>query len=135
MRPKEIELVALLESGDLDYAWFYESLARASGVRYVQLPGAVDLGSAEQRATYATAMVRVIGGSASDTVTMNGAPIRYAFSIPLNATRPALAERFAVFLLSNAGRQALRTEFLAPLDSAGATGDGVPGPVRALLIR
>ena len=36
MRPKEIELVALLESGDLDYAWFYESMARASGVKHVQ---------------------------------------------------------------------------------------------------
>jgi molybdate/tungstate transport system substrate-binding protein len=135
MRPKEIELVALLESGDLDYAWFYESMARASGMRYLQLPGAIDLGSSEHRATYATASVRVIGSSASDTVTMTGAPIRYAFSIPLKAARQALAERFAAFLLSDAGRQTLRTEFLTPLDSADATGDGVPESVRAALIR
>ena len=90
MRPKEIELVALLESGDLDYAWFYESMARASGVRYVQLPASVDLSNADERATYAAASVRVIGASARDTVTMQGAPIRYAFSIPLKATHPAL---------------------------------------------
>ena len=116
MRPKEIELVALLESGDLDYAWFYESMARASGVRYVQLPSSVDLSNADDRATYATANVRVIGASARDTVTMHGAPIRYAFSIPLKAAHPALGERFAEFLLTD-GRRALQSEFLSTPDS------------------
>lgn len=135
MRPKEIELVALLESGDLDYAWFYESMARASGVRHVQLPAEIDLSSTTHAATYARASVRVIGTSAGDTVTMSGAPIRYAFSIPLKAAHTTVAERFAEFLLSNAGQQALRSEFLTPLAAADAVGEGIPGGVRAALIR
>lgn len=135
MRPKEIELVALLESGDLDYAWFYESMARASGMRYVQLPSAVDLGTTDQRASYALASVRVIGGSVGDTVTMRGAPIRYAFSVPLKASHPALAERFAEFLLSDAGRRALRAEFLSALDAPDAVGENVPETVRSSLAR
>lgn len=133
MRAKEIELVALLESGDLDYAWFYESMARASGVRHLQLPAAIDLGSPEQRDRYATAAVRVIGASASDTVTMLGAPIRYAFSIPLKAAHPALAERFAEFLLSEAGRNALKGEFLAALPSPDAVGQGLPESLQRAL--
>lgn len=132
MRPKEIELVALLESGDLDFAWFYESMARASGVRYVQLPASVDLSDANERATYAMANVRVIGSSARDTVTMQGAPIRYAFSIPLKAGNAALGERFAAFLLGD-GRKALEGEFLSTLPSPDAVGTGVPQAVQAAL--
>ncbi len=134
MRPKEIELVALLESGDLDYAWFYESMARASGVRHVRLPAAIDLSSADLRESYALATVHVIGASARDTVTMQGAPIRYAFSIPLKASHPALAERFAAFLLSD-GRKALEGEFLTTLANPDAVGTGVPAAVQSALVR
>ena len=134
MRPKEIELVALLESGDLDYAWFYESMARASGVRYVRLPAAIDLSNADLRDSYAVASVRVIGSSAQDTVVMRGAPIRYAFSIPLQAGHRALAERFAAFLLSEGGK-ALEGEFLTTLSNPDAVGTGVPALVQSALSR
>jgi molybdate/tungstate transport system substrate-binding protein len=135
MRPKEIELVALLESGDLDYAWFYESMARASGVRYVRLPAAIDLGSIDQRDTYAQASVRVIGSSSADTVTMHGAPIRYAFSIPLHAAHAALAERFAAYLLSANGRRVLGREYLSTIDAPDAIGTNVPAAIQAALRR
>ncbi len=135
MRPKEIELVALLESGDLDYAWFYESMARASGVRYVRLPAAIDLGSIDQRDTYAQASVRVIGSSSADSVTMHGAPIRYAFSIPLHAAHAALAERFAAYLLSADGRRVLGREYLSTLDAPDAIGTNVPAAIQAALRR
>lgn len=135
MRPKEIELVALLESGDLDYAWFYESMARASGVRHVRLPDAIDLSNADLRDTYAQVSVRVIGASVRDTVTMRGAPIRYAFSIPVKAAHGALAERFSTFLLSEDGRRALEGQFLATLARPDAIGDGVPAIVQQALNR
>jgi molybdate/tungstate transport system substrate-binding protein len=135
MRPKEIELVALLESGDLDYAWFYESMARASGVRHVTLPAAIDLSTADNRDAYAQAAVRVIGSSVADTVIMRGAPIRYAFSIPLQAEHSALAERFVAYLLSVDGRRVLEREFLSTLDAPDAVGTGVPVMVQSALSR
>ena len=135
MRPKEIELVALLESGDLDYAWFYESMARASGVRYVQLPASIDLSNADSAASYAEATVRVIGASAGETVVMRGAPIRYAFSIPLQAEHSALGERFAAYLLSQDGKRVLESQFLATLPAADAVGTAVPVMVRSALNR
>ena len=133
MRPKEIELVALLESGDLDYAWFYESMARASGVRYVRLPAAIDLGTTEMRGTYAQAAVRVIGASASDTVTMNGAPIRYALAIPRQAAHAPVAERFVMFLLSDDGRRVLEREFLVTLETPEVRNEGLPASLDASL--
>lgn len=133
MRPKEIELVALLESGDLDYAWFYESMARASNMRFVRLPDAIDLGATAEASTYANATVRVVGASAGDTVTMVGAPIRYAFGIPRAAAHPELGARFAAWLLSPAGKAALEGEFLKTLATPDAVGDSVPAPVAAAL--
>lgn len=135
MRPKEIELVALLESGDLDYAWFYESMARASGVRHVRLPAAIDLSDDGQRDAYAQVNVRVIGSSAADTVTMRGAPIRYAFSIPLKAAHAPLAERFGAYLLSADGRRVLEREYLSTLATPDAIGTGVPAIVESALHR
>ena len=86
----------------------------------------------DERATYATANVRVIGSSASDTVIIQGAPIRYAFSIPLQAAHAALGERFAEFLLTD-GRRALEAEFLATLPNPDAAGTGVPTAVQSAL--
>jgi hypothetical protein len=85
--------------------------------------------------TYGQASVRVIGSSASDTVVMKGAAIRYAFSIPLKATHASLAERFSTFLLSEEGRRALEGQFLVTLPAADAVGTGVPEAVRASLNR
>jgi len=131
MRPKEIELVALLESGDLDYAWFYESMARASGLPYVRLPAAIDLGSPGHAEEYARASVNVLGKAAGETVVMTGAPIEYAFSIPTRAPHGSLATRFAVFLLSPAGRAALEAEYLPTLSRPEVIGEGAPAEVLA----
>lgn len=133
MRPKEIELVALLEAGELDYAWFYESMARAAKVRYVRLPDDLDLSTEAFAAEYANATVRVPGATVRDTVTMRGAPIRYAFSIPDSASHRALGERFAVFLLSQAGRAALESEYLATLPTGEPVGQGLPELVLSAL--
>ena len=133
MRPKEIELVALLEAGELDYAWFYESMARAAGLRYLTLPEAIDLSSQADSANYATASVRVRGATPSDTLELRGAPIRYAFSIPDAAPHATLAGRFAQFLLSPAGRAALESAFLPTLPVPEMVGTGAPAAVTAQL--
>jgi molybdate/tungstate transport system substrate-binding protein len=133
IRPVEIQLVALLEAGDLDYAWFYESMARASNLQFVQLAPALDLGDTGEAERYGTATVRVAGATAQDSVIMRGAPIRYAFGVPRAAAHPALGAQFAAFLLSPAGRAALEGEFLNTLEEPDAVGDSVPSAVTAAL--
>ncbi len=129
MRPKEIELVALLEAGELDYAWFYESMARAAGLRYLTLPHEIDLSNRDDSVSYAQATVRVRGAAMGQTVELRGAPIRYAFSIPEAAPHASLARRFGEFLTSDIGRAALESSFLPTLPQPEGVGPGVPSEI------
>lgn len=130
MRSKSAELVALLQAGELDYAWGYESVAQAAGLRYLTLHSAIDLSSAADSAFYGTVSVRVLGGAPGDTITMSGRPIRYAVSIPTSAPHHELAQQFVAWLLSARGRATLRAQHLDALDEAEFAGSSVPHAVR-----
>ena len=131
MRPKEADLVGLLQAGEMDYIWSYESLATAAGLKMVQLPPEIDLGSPADSALYATAAVRVRGTRAGDTVTFRGQPIVYALSIPKGAPHPAVGERFVAYLMSDAGKRVLRATGLDVLDEPLLVGSGAPPAVVA----
>jgi molybdate/tungstate transport system substrate-binding protein len=126
IRPKEVDLVALVQTGELDYIWQYESVARAAGLRFLELPPAIDLGDPTLDETYAGAAVRVAGRSPGDTITIAAQPIVYALSIPRGAPHPALAERFVAWLLGEDGRRILRTQFLDALPVPVIVGEGAP---------
>ncbi len=74
VRPKEADLVALPQAGELDYIWSYESIAQATGLRYVTLPTQIDLSNIADSAMYAVAAVRIAGMTPTDTITLRGAP-------------------------------------------------------------
>jgi molybdate/tungstate transport system substrate-binding protein len=126
VRPKEIDLVALLQTGELDYAFEYESVARGASLGFVPFPDSVSLGTMSDSAFYATATVRIVGRRPGDSITMRGEPIVYALSIPLRAPHPRLAERFVMYLMSDDGRRVLRANHLDALDSAAVSGEGAP---------
>ena len=126
VRPKEADLVGLLQAGEFDYIWSYESIAQGVGLRYVTLPTAVDLSSPSDSAAYAVASVRVAGKTPRDSLTMRGQPIMYAFTIPTRAPHPGIAMRFAVYLASPDGRRVLRGAKLDVLDRYTVVGSGAP---------
>jgi molybdate/tungstate transport system substrate-binding protein len=107
VRPKSSDLVALLQTGALDYAFAYESVARSAGLRWLSLPPSIDLGDETHAAEYARVTVRVPGASPGDTINVRGAPIRFALAIPRRAPHPAEGERLRDFLLSPIGRRLL----------------------------
>jgi molybdate/tungstate transport system substrate-binding protein len=116
VRPKEADLVGLLQAGELDYIWSYESLAKATDLKYVLLGDSVDLSNADHAAFYATASVSVRGATQGSRVEFTGEPIVYAFAVPRNAPNAALGQRFASFLVSDEGKAILRREGLDALD-------------------
>ncbi len=130
MRAKSAELVALLQAGELDYEFGYESVAQAAGLRYLTLPAAFDLSTDADSVAYSAVSVRVLGSQPGDTITMSGRAIRYAVSIPTDAPHHELAQQFVAWMLSARGRVALRAEHLDALDEAQFTGTGVPHAVR-----
>ena len=106
LRGASIQLVALLESGDLDCAFEYESVARQHGLEYVRLPATIDLGDEKLRDDYGPVEVKLdFRRFASVRPEFTGDVIRYAFTIPANAPDPELARQFAAFLLGPEGRR------------------------------
>lgn len=132
VRPKSAELVALLQAGELDYAWMYESAARGARLSFLALPPEVDLGRESMAAHYDSARVRVLGARMGDTIDVRGTPIRYGLSIPRRAEHAAAAESFLRFLFSAAGRRALRGEFLDVIDTLLVVGEQIPAAVLEL---
>jgi molybdate/tungstate transport system substrate-binding protein len=122
VRPREADQVGLLQTGSLDYAWTYESLANGFGLRFVRLPAAIDLGSLTDSAGYSKAVVRVPGRSRQDTLSLRGRPIVYGIGAATHAPHGAIAQRFLDFALSANGRRILRAHQLDVPDSIGWAG-------------
>jgi molybdate/tungstate transport system substrate-binding protein len=111
LRDASIELVALLESGDLDCAFEYESVARQHHLKYVRLPASIDLGEQRYAQTYHSVDVKLdFRRFASVRPEFRGDVIGYAFTIPANAPDPELARQFAAFLLGPEGRRILEAD-------------------------
>lgn len=130
VRPMEAALVALLQAGELDYIWSYESIAEAANLRYIRLPAEIDLSAVEHSGAYASASVRISGKTPRESTTVRGEPIVYGFTIPKGAPHPKLALRFASFLLSVDGRRVLRAAKLDALERPLFVGSDVPSGVR-----
>lgn len=115
VRPKSTDLIALLESGDMDYAFSYLSVAKQHGLPYVDLPPEINLGSVDHADRYRQVEVRISGREPGESLTRRGEPIVYGATIPKNSRDPALALEFMQFLLGPTGQAILREHGQPPL--------------------
>ena len=130
MRPKEADLTALVQAGELDYSWSYLSIAKAAGLRYVQLPPEVDLSDPKLADWYAQARVWTPGPRRSwgDSVEFRGEPIVYALTIPTAAPHPQTGQAFIRFIFSPEGQAILKDNGFMLLDKPMLGGPGKPPP-------
>ncbi|MGH2457640.1 MAG: extracellular solute-binding protein [Chloroflexota bacterium] len=103
----EEQLVARLQSGQLDAGIFYQIEAVEAGLPYLELPAAVNQGDPAQATHYATASYTDEKG-----VTYQGSPILYTVTIPSTARDRLGAESFVQFLFSAGGQKLLIQEGL-----------------------
>ncbi len=115
MRPKEVDLIALLESGDLDYAFEYMSIARQHGLNFIELSIEIDLSSNKFKDNYAKARVEIAGKKPGATIIKTGKPIIYGITIPKNAPHPELAIAWVSFLLSPEGMAIMEANGQPPI--------------------
>ena len=115
MRPKSVELIALLESGDLDYAFEYSSVAAQHNLNSVVLPPEIDLAHEEFKDFYAIAEVEIAGTEPGTTITKKGKPIVYGVTIPSNFPNQELAIAWVEFLLSDSGMAIMGTNGQPPV--------------------
>jgi molybdate/tungstate transport system substrate-binding protein len=115
MRPKSVDLIALLQSGDLDYAFEYSSVAQQQNLNYVTLPPEINLSDVDFEDFYAQAQVEIAGAEPGETITMVGKPIVYGVTIPKNFPRQELAIAWVDFLLSDQGMAIMEANFQTPI--------------------
>jgi molybdate/tungstate transport system substrate-binding protein len=135
LRTYSIQLLALLESGDLDYAFEYESVARQRGLRFLRLPPAIDMSSQDYSDTYHRVRVKMdFQRFASVAPAFEGMPIIYGVTIPGNALHRQEALTFLEFLLGPDGQRILRENYQPPLIPAVADFENrVPAALRSFL--
>ncbi len=99
IRPKEVDLLATLESGDIDFLFIYRSVAIQHSLKYITLPAQINLGNKEFANNYSKATVVVKGKKPGETITQTGETMVYGFTIPKNAPNKIVAEAFAKYFL------------------------------------
>jgi len=106
MRGSSVRLLGLLESGDLDYAFQYESVSRQHGLEFLALPPEINLSDEAHREDYARVRVRLaFQRFASVNPEFEGKAIAYGITIPTNAPHPDLAVEFIQFLVGPEGQR------------------------------
>ena len=117
IRGASIQLIALLESGDLDYAFEYESVIKQHKLLMLQLPDAVNLGA--ENVDYSQTTVEMdYQRFASVTPEFRGERIGYGITIPSNAPHPDEAALFIAFLLGPEGRSIMKADYQPLFDAA-----------------
>ncbi len=99
IRPKETDLLALLEANHLDYIFLYRSVAQQHKLPYITLPDELNLRNQDLDSLYATAKVETVGAKPGAKIIEVGEAMVYGVTIPLKSTNPEMAERFVRFLL------------------------------------
>jgi molybdate/tungstate transport system substrate-binding protein len=121
LRGASIELIALLESGDLDYAFEYKSVIQQHNLNMVELPDSINLGEESYQQVYSQVQVyENLQRFASVKPVFQGERIGYGVTIPSNALHPEAAALFIDFLLSPAGRAVMQADHHPMFDPATA---------------
>lgn len=100
IRPKETDLIALLETNAIDYMFIYRSVAKQHGLKYIILPDGINLGNPDYKDDYSTVSVEINGKTPHSKVTMSGEPMIYGVTILNEAPNKKVARLFLEFLLA-----------------------------------
>jgi len=104
IRPKETDLLALLEAGEIDYLFIYRSVGQQHGLKILRVPDEINLRSPALADLYSTVTVAVTGKRPGEFITRTGGPIVYSVTIPNSARNQKLAQAYVALLLSAEGQ-------------------------------
>jgi len=137
IRPKETDLIALLESGELDYLFIYRSVAQQHKMPYVELPAQISLKSAEYAEFYQQASIRISGKKPGQFITKTGKPMVYGITALREAPNAEAALAFVRFVVGPEGRRIMQQNGQPPIDPplAGGRADRLPPALKSLVRR
>jgi molybdate/tungstate transport system substrate-binding protein len=103
VRPKSVQLISLLQTGNMDYAWEYLSVAVQHKLKYVILPDQVNLGNYKYDDLYAGAVVRVTGKKPGTYMNIKGKSCTYGITLIKDAPNRKAAVAFLAYMLDPNG--------------------------------
>lgn len=116
IRGSSIGLLSTMESGDVDYAFMYKSVAEQHKLEFLELPGEINLSSDSYNTLVKGLIVKLqFQRFASVNPEFECLPILYAVTIPQNAPNGELAIEFAKFLLAPEGQRILIEQSQPPV--------------------
>lgn len=133
VRPKETDLIAMLESGEIDYLFIYRSVAQQHDMPFVTLPEKISLKTNKYSDFYSTVSYDVNGKEPGEKITKTGRPMVYGVTIPKNTPNKTGAVAFMKFLLGKEGQQIMRKNGQPPITPAKVNNlDKVPADLRLI---
>jgi molybdate/tungstate transport system substrate-binding protein len=99
IRPKEVDLIALLEVGEVDFIFIYRSVAMQHHLKYLELPDELNLKNPGLSGLYRNTAVKIAGNHPGDSIIIRGEPMVYSITLLGGAPNSALAADFLDFLL------------------------------------
>ncbi len=114
MRGKSVSLTALVQNGDLDYAWAYRSIALQHGLKFVSLDEHVNLANLDYDPFYRQVKVRVSGERPGSFFDREGRFVAYGITLLKDAPNRKAAVAFLDYLLDPEGGQMVLARFGQP---------------------
>ncbi|MBN1931131.1 MAG: tungstate ABC transporter substrate-binding protein WtpA [Desulfobacterales bacterium] len=103
IRPKSVELVSLLQTGNMDYAWEYLSVAVQHELKYIILSDEINLGNYKFDDLYAQAVVKVTGKKPGTFMDIKGKSCTYGVTLIKDAPNREAAVAFLAYMLDPDG--------------------------------
>jgi molybdate/tungstate transport system substrate-binding protein len=115
IRPKEVDLVALLESNSIDYMFQYKSVAIQHGLKYIDLPKEINLSDPSKKDIYSSVSMYVAGSKPGSEMKVTGDYINYSITILDKAQQKEEAINFLEFLLDDEGMKIFKENGQEPI--------------------
>jgi len=116
IRPKEVDLIALLEAGVLDYAFIYRSVAIQHRMPFLELPEEINLGSYRFNSFYKQVRHPVTGKKPGEVIYHEGKAIVYGLTMVKNPQNLPDAIGFLEFMLGTEGRAIIDRDGQKPVN-------------------
>jgi molybdate/tungstate transport system substrate-binding protein len=134
MRGSSIVLLGILESGDIDYAFEYQSVAQQHNLSFLELPSQINLGSNDYQSLGYDLRVKLdYQRFASVLPEFPCQQILYGLTIPANSPHPGEAQEYLKFLLGPDGQRIFADQHQPFLPLVADHPDRLPQGLRALV--
>jgi molybdate/tungstate transport system substrate-binding protein len=115
IRPKEVDLVALLESNVIDYMFQYKSVALQHGFKFIELPKEINLSDPAKNEIYSSVSTDVAGSKPGVKMKVTGDYINYSITVLDQAPQKEEAINFMEFILSPDGMEIFKKNGQEPI--------------------